>query len=198
MHIIIIKGLYSNEKRRTKLKIRVISVKDKSNYLIKMIILILIVLVLSKFFYSNRNAKASILFNSAKYKEIMNKEISLISYTSKYSSPNQSNFKLLSEKNGFDILYANKIINDEINLISEVNSNSVFDKNRQISQSGQNINSENDSQQTAQTQSGENNDDSIQNTSEENLLQVSQNNISNDITEPEVRPKHRSFTVKHS
>lgn len=180
------------------MKIRVISVKDKSNYLIKMIILILIVLILSKFFYSNRNAKASILFNSAKYKEIMNKEITLISYTSKYSPPNQSNFKLLSEKNGFDILYANKIINDEINLISEVNSNSVFDKNRQISQSGQNINSENDSQQTAQIQSGENSDNSIQNTSEENLLQVSQNNISNDITEPEVRPKHRSFTVKHS
>lgn len=97
-------------------RIKVVRVKNKSNYTVKLILTIIVVTVLFKYYCDHKNVNEMHFLNTAKYKEIMGTEISLMSYVANES-------KLVKSGKGPEVF---SFINDEIGVIKEVNSQNII------------------------------------------------------------------------
>ena len=157
------------------MKIRVISLKNSSSYLGKILILTIIAIILGKFFYNNRyvNYNPSIKLNSWKLSNIINTEISVFKNSS--SNKNKSDFKSLISKS----TYAKQLIAGELDMIKIANLQDLnyINKNADDKNIADNFAEESN-------KIGENSAEN-QNANQE-IVQTNTENIS----EPEIRTKH--------
>ena len=102
------------------MKIKVINLKNFSSYLLKIGILLIIAIILGKFFYNNRGVDASLKVDSSKLYGILNKEIILFNDTEK-SNDNLDNY-----------IYSKNTLNKEIGLIQLVANQNIANINNNI------------------------------------------------------------------
>lgn len=155
------------------MRIKIVRVSNKSNYTLKIMLILIVIMILFRYFCNHKNVKASKFLNTAKYKDIMNTEISLMSFFSKKEANimSDNSLPLLANISG------KFLINDEMSYIKEVNSK-LYNEN--LEKQSEAVSTQSQAIENSQIA------DSLNNNEHEN------------INEPEIRTKHRSLSISNS